>query len=173
MNADNFRDANTAVSVPGETSSLVREVSDYHHHNGGENNIIEKTPEQLSDMFQPSVLLNKTNSSEISCCHNEQIPKMLLRKIKKKKNQNTKPVKRWFRGRADADKIERQDTSTGVSERENCNDEYPVSLQIQPVTCGESVLNSSILDEVLSEKKRVIPLFFKKTLTNKEKVHVY
>jgi hypothetical protein len=160
MNVNNFHNSNTTVSVLGEASSLVREVSDYHLHNGGEKNIIEKTPEQLSDMFQPSVLLNKTNSSEISCCYNEQIPKMPQKKIKKKRSKNSRPVKRWFRGRTNANKIEHQESSTGVSKRENCNDECPVSLQIQPITCGESVLNSSILDEVLSEKKRVIPLIF-------------
>lgn len=157
MNVNNVHDTNTAINVLGETSSLGREVSDYHHHNGGEKNIIvEKTPEQLSDMFQPSVLLNKTNSSEISCCHNEQIPKMLLKKIKKKKSKNSKPVKKWFRGRTDTDKVEHKESLAGVSKRENCNDECPVSLQIQPISCGESVLNSSILDEVLSEKKRIL-----------------
>jgi hypothetical protein len=160
MNVNNFHDANTAVSVLGETSSVVREVSDYHLHNRGEKNVTEKTPEQLSDMFQSSVLHNKTNSSEISCCYNEQIPKMSLKKMKKKRSQNSRPVKRWFRGRTDADRIEHQQSSTGVSKRENCIDECPVSLQIQPITCGESVLNSSILDEVLSEKKRVIALIF-------------
>lgn len=164
MNVNNFHDPNAAVSVPGETSCLVREVSDYHLRNGGKKNVIEKTPEQLSDMFQPSVLLNKTNSSEISCCYKEQIPKISLRKIKKKRSQNSRPVKGWFRRKTDGDKIEHQESSTGVSKRENSNDECPVSLQIQPITCGESVLNSSILDEVLSEKKRVIPLIFQQSM---------
>jgi hypothetical protein len=160
MNVNNFHDANTALSVLGETSSFGREVSDYHLHNGGEKNIVEKSPEQLSDIFQPPVLLNKTNYSEISSSHNEQIPKKLLSKIKKKKNQNSKPVKKWFKGKTDTDIIEYQESSAGVSQRENYNDECPVSLHIQPISCEESVLNSSILDEILSEKKRVIPLPF-------------
>lgn len=162
MNANNIHDANTAVCVLGEASSFGREVSGYNLHNGGEKNIKEKTPEQLSVMFQPSVLLNRTNSSEIDCCHSEQIPKMLQKKAKKKKSQNSKPVKKWFRGRIDTEKIEHKDSSAGVSKRENCNDECPVSLHIQPLSCGESVLNSSILDEVLSEKKRVIQHYFMK-----------
>ncbi|PNF34266.1 hypothetical protein B7P43_G16894 [Cryptotermes secundus] len=164
MNVNNFHYPNAAVSVPGEISSHVREVSDYHR-NGGEKNVIKKTPEQLSDMFQPSVLLNKTNSSEINCCYKEQMPKISLKKIKKKRILNSRPVKGWFRGKTDGDKIEHQESSTGVSKRENCNDECPVSQHIQPITCGESVLNSSILDEVLSEKKRVIPLIFQESMS--------
>jgi hypothetical protein len=159
MNVNNLHDASKVFSGLGGASSLSKEVSKYRL-NGGEKNELEKTPEQLSDMCQPLVLLNKTNSSEISCSHNEQIPKMLMKKIKKKKSKNLKPVRKWFRGRTDADKLEHQESSAAVSERENCDDECPISFQNQPISWGESVLNSSILDEVLSEKKRVISLSF-------------
>jgi hypothetical protein len=154
MNVNNLHDANRAFSVLGGASSLRREASDYHL-NRGEKNVIENTPEQLSDMCQPS------NSSEINCSHNKQMPKVLLRKMKKKKkSQSSKPVRKLFKGRTDADKVEHRESAADVSERENCEDECPVSFQIQPITCGESVLNSSLLDEVLSEKKRVISLSF-------------
>jgi hypothetical protein len=148
MNMNNLHDANRAFNVLGRASPLRREVSDYHL-NGGEKNVMEKTPEELSDMCQPS------KSSEINCSHNEQMPKMLLKKMKKKKKQNSKPARKWFKGRTDIDKLKHQKSSAVVSERENYDDECPVSFQIQPISCGESVLNSSILEEVLSEKKRV------------------
>jgi hypothetical protein len=150
MSVNNFHDANRAFSVLGGASSLGREVSDYHL-NGGEKNVMEKTPEQLSDMCQPS------NSSEINWSHKKQMPKVLLKKMKKKKkSQSSKPVRKLFKGRTDADKVEHRESSAVATESENCDDECPVSFQIQPISCGESVLNSSLLDEVLSEKKRVI-----------------
>jgi hypothetical protein len=158
MNVNNSHDASTTASVFEHTASLGGEVSDCLEQNESEKNISEQTPEHSGDTLQLPALLNKTNSSEISSFETEQLPKNLLKKIKRKKSQNSRPIKKWLKGKTDRDKVEHGESSTYAPERENCDDEHPVSLHIQPISHGESVLNSSILDEILSEKKRVTVL---------------
>jgi hypothetical protein len=155
MNVDNF-DANTVTSAVEHTACRRRDVSDYHLHNEGKKNIVEQTPVQLCDKLQQPLLLNKTSCSQIGRSHTAQMPKNLLKKIKKKRSQNSKSLKKLVKGKLEKDKTQEAESSINASERENCDVEYPVSLHIQPVSCGESVLNSSILDVILSEKKRVI-----------------
>jgi hypothetical protein len=157
MDVNNF-DVKTAASAVEHTACPGGDTSDYHLHNEGKKNIAEQTPEQLCDKLQLPLLLNKTSCSRSSCSHSEQMTKNLLKKIKKKRSQNFKPFKNLVKGKPEKDKIKEAESSTDASERDNCDVECPVSLHIQPVSCGESVLNSSILDEILSEKKRVITL---------------
>ena len=155
MNVNKF-DANTAASAVDCTACPGRDVSDYHLNNEGKKNIAEQTAEQLYNKLQQPLLLNNTSYSQISCLHSEQMPKNLLKKIKKKRSQNSKPLKNLVKGKPEKDKTQEAESSSNASEREICDVEYPMSVHIQPVSCGESVLNSSILDEILSEKKRVI-----------------
>jgi hypothetical protein len=152
MNVNNFVE-NTVASTVNCTTCCVRDISDYHLHNEVKRNITEQTPEDFCDKLQQPLLLNK---KQISCSRREQMPKNLLKKIKKKRSQNSKPLKNLVKGKHGKDKTQEVGCSTGVSERENCDAEYPLSLHIHPVSCGESILNSLILDEILSEKKRVI-----------------
>lgn len=149
-------DENTVASAVECTACCGRDISNYHLHNEGKRDITEQTPEKFCDKLQQPLLLNKTSYSQISCSHSERMPKNLLKKIKKKRSQNSKPLKNLVKGKHEKDKTREPESSTGASERENCDVEYPLSLHIQPVSCGESILNSLILDEILSEKKRVI-----------------
>lgn len=149
MNVNNFVE-NTVASAVERTACCGRDISDYHLHNGGKRNITEQTPEDFCDKLQQPLLLNKT-----SYLHSERMPKNLLKKIKKKRSQNSKPLKDLVKGKHEKDKTQAE-CSTSASERQNCDVEYPLSLHIHPVSCGESILNSLILDEILSEKKRVI-----------------
>ena len=155
MNVINF-DANTMASAVEHTACCGRDVTDYRVHNEGRRNITEQTPEEFCDKLQQPLLLSRKSYSQISCSDSEQMPKNLLKKIKKKRNQNSKPLKNLVKGKHEKDKPQEAESSTDVSERENCDAECPLSLHIQPVSCGESILNSLILDEILSEKKRVI-----------------
>jgi hypothetical protein len=154
MNVNNSHDVDTTASVPEHTPSLGGEVSDYVVRNEGEKDVSE----QFSDTLQLPTVLNKTVSSETSSFESEQIPKKLLKKIKRKKNQSSRSIKKMLKGKTGKDEAERGESSTHALQRENSDDEHPVSLHIQPISHGESVLSSSILDEVLSEKKRVTVL---------------
>jgi hypothetical protein len=158
MNANNSHDVDTTASVPEHTPSLGGEVSDYVVRNEGEKDVSEQTTGQFSDILQLPTVLNKTVYSETSSFESEQIPKKLLKKIKRKKNQSSRPIKKLLKGKTGKDDAEHGESSTHALQRENSDDEHPVSLHIQPISHGESVLSSSILDEVLSEKKRVIVL---------------
>ena len=156
MNVNNF-DENTVASSVECTACCGRDISNYHLHNEGKRNITEQIPEKFCEKLQQPLLLNKTSYSQISCSHSERMPKNLLKKIKKKRSQNLKPLKNLVKGKHEKDITQEPESSTSASERENCDVEYPLSLHIQPVSCGESFVNSLILDEILSEKKRVIP----------------
>jgi len=155
MNVNNF-DENTVASAVERTACCGRDISNYQLHNEGKRNITEQTPEKFCDKLQQPLLLNKTIYSQVSCSNSERMPKNLLKKIKKK-SQNAKPLKNLVKGKPEKDITQEPESSASASERENCDAEYPLSLHIQPVSCGESILNSLILDEILSEKKRVIP----------------
>jgi hypothetical protein len=154
MNVNNF-DENTVASFVERTACCRRDISNNHLHNEGKRNITEQTPEKFCDKLQQPLLLNKTSYSQLSCSHSERMPKNLLRR-KKKRSKNSKPLKNLIKGKLAKDITQKPESSTCASERENCDVEYPLSLHIQPVSCGESILNSLILDEILSEKKRVI-----------------
>jgi hypothetical protein len=151
MNVNNSHNA----SGLEHTASLGKQVTDYCLNNEGGKNVAEQMPEQMSSTLQSPALLNEKRCSEISSCQSKQIPKKLLKKIKKRKSQNSKPIKKWFKEKTDKDKTEETESLTDAPERENYDDEHPVSLHIQSLSRAESVLNSSILDEILSEKKRV------------------
>lgn len=156
MNVNNFNE-HTVASAVEHIACCGRDSSNYHLHNEAKRNITEQTPEKFCDKLQQPLLLNKTSYSQIRCSHSERMPKNLLKKIKKKRSQNSKPLKNLVKGKREKDVTQEPESSTSASERENCDVEYPLSLHIQPVSCGESILNSLILDEILSEKKRVIP----------------
>ncbi|KDR21956.1 hypothetical protein L798_02845 [Zootermopsis nevadensis] len=153
MNMNNSQDANTSASVFEHTASVGGEFSDCLAQNE-DKSIPEQTPEDSGDTLQLTAFFSKTNSSEISSSETEQMPKNLQKKIKRKKSQNSRQIKKWLKGKTD--KAEHGESSTYASERENCDDEHPVLCHIHPMSHGESVLNSSILDEILSEKKRIL-----------------
>ena len=67
-----------------------------------------------------------------------------MKRVKKRKCQNAKKCK-----------FEKNGVGEEGAEKEHCNGEYTLPFHSQPVSRGESLLNSSILDEILSEKKRV------------------
>jgi hypothetical protein len=159
MNKNNAHQTSTTAGVFEHATSLGGEVSDCLDQNGSEKNISDQTPQQLGDALQLPALLSKTNSLKISSFETEQMPKNMLKKIKRKKSQNSRPIKKWLKGKTGRDRAECGESSTHASEREKYGDEHPVLLHIQPISHGESVLNSSILDEILSEKKRVIVIF--------------
>lgn len=152
MNVNNF-DENTVASVVERTACCGRDISNYQLHNEGKRNLTEQTPEKFCDKLRQLLLLNKTNYSQVSCSKRERMPKNFLKKIKKNRSQNSKPLKNLVKGKPEKDIIQEPESSTSASERENCDAEYPLSLHIQPVSCGESIFNSLILDEILSEKR--------------------
>lgn len=156
MNVNNFYE-NTVASAVEHTACCGRDISNYQLYNEGKKNITEQTPEKFCDKLQQPLLLNKTSYSQVSCSSSGRMPKILLKIIKKKRSHNSKPLKNLVKGKSEKDITQEPESSTSASERENCDAEYPLSLHIQPVSCGESILNSLILDEILSEKKRVIP----------------
>jgi hypothetical protein len=153
MNVNNF-DENTVASAVEHTVCCGRDISNYHLHNEGKRNITEQTPEKFCDKLQQPLLLNKTSYSQIRCSHSERMPKNLLKKIKKKRSQSLKPLKNLVKGKHEKNVTQEPESSASASEREYCDVEYPLSLHIQPVSCGESILNSLILDEILSKKKK-------------------
>ncbi|KAJ4431851.1 hypothetical protein ANN_20457 [Periplaneta americana] len=152
----NLCDGGINANVLEPTAKLDIEIPDYDIHIEDGNKITNQ--DQLSETFtnlsHTTALLTNNTSTEINSDQSEQIPRKSLKKIKRRKYQNSKQFRKWLKGNSDKDKLDHGGSSTNSPEKDVVDEDHPVSLHIQPISCGESFLNSSILDEILSEKKR-------------------
>lgn len=146
MNVNNFHNDGINSSLLESTTGLDIEIPDYGIHIEDRNSATNH--DQLPEGF--------TNLSHTTALLTDQIPKKSLKKIKKKKCHNSKQFRKWLKGNSDKYKTDHGESSTNSPERDNCDEDHPLALHIQPISCGESFLNSSILDEILSEKKRIL-----------------
>ena len=141
---NNFHDKTAASQLLEHNSNLNNDISSFHYGTEKDKTVKEQAPELLNNDVHMSTSTPITNKPEEQNSIKTEIDNKPIKKTKRRKYQNSKQMKKC--------KTEKNGTEEKRTEKDH-GDEHVVSLYMQPVSRGESFLNNSNLDEILSEKK--------------------
>lgn len=144
---NNFHDNTTPSQFLEHSTASNSSTPSYCFGNEKENMLKDQAPELLSNEVEISVLARATDKPEEKNSVSTENNQKEVKKTKRRKYQSSKQLKKC--------KNERCGTEETDGTEKDQGDDHVVSFHMQPVSRGESFLNSSILDEILSEKKRV------------------